>query len=134
MVGGADWLVREDEVRQVLEERLNTRFERRRLPVGLRTDGSVREHEFDLVSSDGKIVGEIKTFEPLPSGSAHARYRPSAKIGATFQACYLLEKVKAERKILVLTDSEFYEIFRDESDGIISRDIQILLIPVQMRA
>jgi len=119
------WEEKEGEVRQVLGKKLNTSFEKKKLLIGYKSNGTLKEHEFDLVSSDGKIIGEVKTFKPLKGGG-----RPSGKIDTTFQACYLLEKVIAQRKLLVLTDKKFYEIFKKESDGIVSKDIEILHVSV----
>ena len=119
------WEEKEEKVRKVLSKRFNAAFKRRKLLIGYKSNGTPKEHEFDLVSLDGEIVGEIKTFTPLKGGG-----RPSGKIDTTFQACYLLEKVKARRKLLVLTHKEFYKIFKKESDGIVSKEIEILHIPV----
>ena len=119
------WEEKEEKARQMLGKKFNTSFERRKLLIGYKSNGTPKKHEFDLVSSDGEIIGEVKTFKPLKGGG-----RPSGKIDTTFQACYLLEKVTARRKLLVLTNKEFYEMFKKESDGIVSKEIEILHIPV----
>lgn len=120
-----DWQEKEERVRRMLGKRLNTTFKKKRLPIGFKSDGTRKEHEFDLVSLDGEIIGEVKTFKPLKGGG-----RPSGKIDTTFQACYLLEKVEARRKLLVLTNKEFYMRFKKESDGIVSKEIEILHVQV----
>jgi len=121
-----DWEKKEQSIREQLSKEFNINLERRKLLIGHKSDGTPREHEFDLVSPDGKIVGEVKTFKPLKGGG-----RPSGKIDTSFQACYLLEKVKAQRKLLVLTNKEFFELFKKECDGIVSKDIEILYIPAE---
>lgn len=40
----------------------------------------------------------------------------------------MLEKVSARKKLLILTDSEFYKIFKRYSDGKISNEIEIVLL------
>ena len=119
------WEEKEEKIRKVLSEKFNTSFKRKKLLIGYKSNDTPKQHEFDLVSLDGDIIGEVKTFTPLKGGG-----RPSGKIDTTFQACYLLEKVIARRKLLVLTNNEFFKIFKKESDGIVSKEIEILYIPV----
>jgi len=38
--------------------------------------------------------------------------------------------VKAKRKMLVFTDKGFYDRFKKDTDGLLSEDIEIELIPV----
>jgi len=120
-----EWEEKEKKVRNILGKRLKTTFKRKKLHIGLKSDGTPKEHEFDLVSLNGEVVGEVKTFTPIKGGG-----RPSAKIDTTFLACFVLEKAKARRRLLVLTDEEFFRIFKKESNGIISKKIEILHIPV----
>jgi hypothetical protein len=54
---------------------------------------------------------------------------PSGKISDTYHACSILEKVKAENKLLLLTDRSFYEIFKRYSDGKISDRIETIFVP-----
>ncbi|MBM3253347.1 MAG: hypothetical protein FJZ16_03740 [Candidatus Omnitrophica bacterium] len=46
-------------------------------------------------------------------------------------ACFYLEKTKAEKKLLVLTDKEFYSRFTKDADGLISENIEVLYIPMK---
>ena len=46
----------------------------------------------------------------------------------------MLEKVSAKKKLLILTDPKFYEIFRRYSEGKISKEIEIVLLPYRKDA
>jgi len=81
-------------------------------------------HNFDLVSEDNHIVAEVKSHQLTKGGNV-----PSGKISDTYQACFMLEKVSAKKKLLILTDSRFYEIFRRYSEGKISEEIEIVFLP-----
>jgi len=81
-------------------------------------------HNFDLVSEDNQIVAEVKSHQLTRGGNV-----PSGKISDTYQACFMLEKVSAKKKLLILTDSKFYEIFKRYSEGKISEEIEIVLLP-----
>ena len=119
----SNWRKKEEYVRKVLGKRFGVKFEEREVPLqGL--DGSYR---FDLVSLDGSIVGEVKTYiYSLPSGS-----RPSAKIAHASEAClFLMHAQDAKRKLLVFTDREFHHNYKKERQGRIaeSNGIEILLV------
>lgn len=80
-------------------------------------------HNFDLVSEDNQIVAEVKSHKLTKAGNI-----PSGKISDTYQACFMLEKVSAKKKLLILTDCKFYEIFTRYSEGKISKEIEIVLL------
>jgi hypothetical protein len=107
----------EHAVRNILEKMLGLSLKKCKLVVGYDSKGKPQIHEFDLVSDDAGIVGEIKSEEK--SRSNYER---------TLNDCLFLAKVKAKKKLLVLTNKEFYEYFRAKSDGLISKDIEIMLI------
>jgi len=86
-------------------------------------------HNFDLVSEDSQIVAEVKSHQLTKGGNI-----PSGKISDAYQACFMLEKVSAKKKLLILTDSKFYEIFRRYSEGKISKEIEIVLLPYRNEA
>lgn len=83
-------------------------------------------HQFDAVSSDGRIVAEIKTASGRTSGGKH----PSGKRASAFEQLYFLSLTKAELKLLILTDIEFFEIMQAKTAGIIPTQIQLLQCPL----
>ncbi|XES78565.1 MAG: hypothetical protein ACBZ72_06755 [Candidatus Bathyarchaeia archaeon] len=110
-----------------MQQRFACAFEPRKLQVGKLPDGSVW-HNFDLVSFDCKIVAEVKAHTMTKTGNI-----PSAKIDNTYTACSMLEKVNAEKKFLLLTDMDFYMVFKRYSNGKIDEKIVIQLIPEENR-
>lgn len=80
---------------------------------------------FDGVSTDGKIVAKVINHSGFTSGNN----KPIAKIRNTFAECYFLSLTESLNRYLVMTDPEFYQIFKDESEGLlISNNIHLLLI------
>lgn len=78
---------------------------------------------FDGVSKNAEIVVKVQHH----SGNTSGGNKPTAKIRNTFADCYFLSLANAERKILVFTNQEYYEIFKNESDGLLE-GIELLLI------
>ena len=113
----------EDAARHWLERKFGLPFSKRSLQVGFKSDGKPALHSFDLVSEDGQIVVEVKSHQLTRSGKA-----PSGKISDAYSACLMLEKVAARMKLLVLTDYEFYAIFRRYSDGKIHKGIEMICL------
>jgi len=113
-------------VREQLKEKFGQPFVKRFLPVGRCADGSPATHEFDAVSADGRIVVGIKSSSGKTSGGRH----PSGKIAAAYKELYFLSLVKAERRILVLTDREFYRILGNDCDGKLAPGLELMLIPL----
>jgi len=109
-------------VRDWLEQKYGVKFGRSRLPLR----GCAGVHYFDAVSSDGRIAAEIKTASGRTSGGKH----PSGKRASAFEQLYFLTLAKAETKVLVLTDSEFFEIMTAKTAGVVPRDIQLLRCPL----
>lgn len=106
-----------------LQKKFGFSFSKRNLQIGWKSDGKPAMHNFDFVSGDGQIVAEVKSHQLTRSGNV-----PSGKISDTYKACLMLEKVSAQKKFLILTDSKFYEIFKRYSDGKISKEIEIVLL------
>jgi hypothetical protein len=109
-----------------LSERIGQRFTKRLLTVGKRSDGSDRTHEFDAVSTDGRIVAGIKSSSGKTSGGNF----PSGKVASAYQELFFLSLADAENRILVLTNPDFYEIMRNHTDGCLSGGLKLLLIPL----
>lgn len=105
--------------RKKLEELFGVPLPKRKLIIGRDSEGFPKLHEFDLVSKGLHIVGEIKS---------------GRNVAGTFKGalndCFYMSKVKAKRKIMVLTDKTFYTYFKSKSDGVISDDIEVIFIQV----
>lgn len=119
-------LVKERTVRKILSKKLGTKVVKKKLVYAV-VDGQPRTHEYDLVANikDGLLVGEVKA----SSYSSEARY--PTKRARAFEGCVYLQAIKAARKILVCTEREFFEHFKDDVKGLISDDIEIMLIEVK---
>ena len=107
---------KEDFVRKRLEEMFGELLLKRRLIIGYDSRKFPKIHEFDLVSVDGEIVGEI-------TSTRKDEYKAVVN-------CYYLTRVQAKKKILALTDTEFYSFFKSKYDGVLPKDIEILLVRV----
>jgi hypothetical protein len=114
----------ENAAKKWLQNKFNISFSRRNLQVGLKSNGKPALHNFDLVSEDNQIVAEVKSHQ-LTKGENI----PSGKVSDTYQACFMLEKVTTKKKLLILSDPKFFEIFKRYSEGKISKEIEIVLLP-----
>lgn len=116
----------EHAIRQRMGERLGVQLEKRKLVVGRRADGSERFHEFDGVSSDCQIVIEVKTNElKATSEKPRGRYDSAIKQALTLDL-YLLSRISAKKKLLVLTDHPLFLICEKDMDGLLAADTQIV--------
>jgi hypothetical protein len=106
-----------------LSKKFTQNFSPKSLQVGVKIDDTPALHNFDLVSEDGQIVAEVKSHRFTASGNI-----PSAKISDTYACCGMLEKVAAKQKLLILTDTAFYRLFKRYSDGKIAKSIKIICI------
>lgn len=104
-------------VRSQLEKMFGVPLHKRKLVVGHDSNGMPQIHEFDVVSDDMSIIGEIK------SGKRTGSNYKSALVD-----CLYLSKVKTQHKMLILTNKEFYKHFKDKSEGIIGKDIHVMHI------
>src|SRR5579859_5749518 len=109
-------------VRSWLEARYGQQFHSEFLPLA----GCAGRHEFDAISADGKIVGAIK----CSSGKTSGKKNPSGKLASLFQELYFLASVDAEKRLVVLTNREFFEIVQVRTNGKLSRNIEILDCPL----
>lgn len=106
-------------VRDRLRERYGHDFGPRVLP--LEPGGS---HEFDAVSSDGRIVASIKANSGLTSGGNH----PTGKVATCLNEVYFLTLVDADERLLVLTNPNFHAIFTRAAAGQIARGVKVELL------
>lgn len=111
------------QVRKRLEEQEGMALPAARVAVGKKSDGTQRQHLFDLVAENGTLVGEVRTY--TIEGSS----RPSGKFAHCYAACLYLYRARARRKILVLTDRAFWSRFRREGEGLIE-GIEVIHVPI----
>jgi hypothetical protein len=109
-------------VRTWLKDQYSIEFGKNALPLR----DCKGKHEFDAVSSNGKIVAEIKTASGWTSGGKH----PSGKRASAFEQLYFLSLVKADIKLLIITDAEFLEIMKARTTGIVPADIKLMKCPL----
>ena len=105
-------------VRDWLGRKFGKVFARRDLPLA----GCEGEQSFDAVSEDGKVVACIRFSSGLTSGGKF----PTGKRDAALRDLYFLLLANAERKLLVLTDKEFFKLFSDRRRFKIHSSIDIL--------
>ena len=113
-------------VEPYVRERLSERFSQTFSSVFLPLAGCCGSHEFDAVSADGRIVCGIKSSSGVTSGGKI----PSGKIAGAYQELYFLASVDADKRFLVLTDEEFYELLARNMGEKLSREIQLLYCPL----
>lgn len=104
-------------IRSFVGEMLGVSLKKHKLVIGYDSKNKPQIHEFDLVSDDMSIIGEIKS----------GRKSRGNFLGA-LSDCLFLTKVKAKKKLLILTDKEFYAHFKVRSEGVVSKNIEIILI------
>jgi hypothetical protein len=115
----------EGRVRAFLEQKFRTPLPSKKLVVGIASDGRHRFHEFDGASPDGRLVIEIKTnqLKSTPD-NPHGRYFSAIK-WALVGDLYMLERVEAKQKLLVLTDRPLFEIFSKDMDGMLPSNTHV---------
>jgi hypothetical protein len=105
----AKWRRREEKVREALERELGVSLPEKKVFL----TGTDRAYKFDMVSSDGTIVGETKTY------TWRGKRIPYAKIAHASEAClFLLHAKDAKTRLLVLTDREFYQHYVRSRQGL----------------
>ncbi len=80
-----------------------------------------RQKQFSCVSAGEDIIATVLNHGGRTSGGN----MPTAKIRSTYADCYFLSLTGAKRKIIVLTNPEFFQIFKEDSEGML-RDIELL--------
>ena len=118
----------ERKVRNILKNKFQKKFYTKRtnrtLIISHRSNGETIKHEFDLVSEDKSIIGEVKSYKYTKKAHANTRFP------RTLEACRYLEMITAEKKVLVLTNEKTYKVMQHDLDGLISSDIEIIHINV----
>lgn len=108
-------------VRNWLAKRYQTSFEEHEKALELLTGG---RHRFDAMSKDNLIVAGIKASAERESGSK--RRVGAGAIKSAFTELYFLSLIQAKKKLLVLTNRGFYEIFKRRSKGKVWPDTEVL--------
>lgn len=101
----------EEKVRKKLERELGVALYKKRIQI---IEGV--EHEFDFVSEDGSIIGEVKTSGEGRSGLTHKRFQTI--FGDISRDCLLLLALRrAKKRMFVLTDETVYRRFQGSQYG-----------------
>jgi len=111
----------ENLVRVKLEEIFGTRFRKRKLIIGFDSRKRPKIHEFDFVSEDMEIVGELKSGKCSRTNYERA-----------FVDCVYLSKIKASTKLMIFTNKSLYEYFKDNSEGLISKDVRVIFFALDV--
>lgn len=108
----------EDKIRKRLSKRFGVELKNRKL-------ADTFKHHFDMVSSDEKIVGEIKTNGP----DKNTGKMRSAHEGAFAQDCLkLLGCKKAKKRYFILTNRRLYEAFKESQTGKCAARLGIIIL------
>jgi hypothetical protein len=101
----ASWKEKEDKVREILERELKVELPKKEVSL----TGAREPYEFDMVSPDGTVVGETKSYT---LGKGYPETKPWAKVAHTSEACLFLKHAKdAKKRLLVLTDRRFHDFY-----------------------
>jgi len=119
----------EERARKVLGTKLGKTFHKRKLTIGCDSNGKDVKHEFDLVSEDKEIVGEVKSGKLGNESTKEAGYSSTRKFRLIGDIFYL-ERTKASHKLLILTDKDLFDKFRKDMDGLLTTDIEIIHLPI----
>jgi hypothetical protein len=120
-----DRLGREEKVRERIGMQLGIQLAKRDLVVGTTAGGAEKRHEFDGVSPDGQVVIEVKTNElKVVPGKPRGRYGSAIKHALVLDL-YMLSRINAKTKLLVLTDRPLYDLFSRDMDGLLAPDTRI---------
>lgn len=113
-------------IRKMISEKYDKKFYEKRkdkqLVIGKRSSGEPILHEFDLVSEDKTIIGEIKNYRHTLKAHANTRFPRVLKDGI------FLERVPAIKKLMIFTEKQTFEAMKRDLDGIISSEVELVYI------
>lgn len=115
----------EKRVRRFFELKNGWKLSKEALEIGRKDDGTPLMHEFDLVSEDGAIVGECKSYKWTEGGNY-----PQGKISTANEALFFLSRANAEEKFLVLEEDvslrgkSLPEVYASRSSGLMD-DVEV---------
>jgi hypothetical protein len=110
----------EELVRERLETMLGKKLRKGKLILRCNTKRQPQIHEFDLISEDMSVIGEVK------SGKHSMTNYRSALVD-----CLYLSRTRVPRKLMVFTNKQLCEYFRRSSEGLVSRDIDVIFVDVK---
>lgn len=114
----------ERRIRERLSKRFNTHLEKRKLEI---KDGVLAE--FDLVSKNGRILGQIKSSAPRRTGKLKGQIRRQTQFGDCSRDCLLLAAMKkAKTRLFILTDKTVYAEFRKSPQGKAAECLRVKII------
>lgn len=116
----------ERKVREILQEEYHALLPKQRLPIGVKSNGEKRYHEFDGVSPDQRIVFEVKSNQVTATKAKPTGRYFSAIKWALLSDVYLLSRIPAQTRLLVLTDRTLFDICREDMDGLLPENTQII--------
>lgn len=116
----------EKKVREMLQEEYHSPLAKMRLPIGTKSNGERLYHEFDGVSPDQGIVFEVKSNQVMATKTKPAGRYFSAIKWALLSDVYLLSRIPAQTRLLVLTDKALFDICREDMDGLLPENTQII--------
>ena len=121
-----------EKVQKILEREFKTTFERNKtITVGRNSNGETKTHKFDLVSTNGKIVVEVKSCKFKNKRTQKSEYNSTRK-WRILGDCFYLSKAKgAKKRLMVLTNKELYTQFKNDMDGLLDPKIEIRYIPIR---
>ncbi|MDO8747734.1 MAG: hypothetical protein Q7J72_01280 [Candidatus Omnitrophota bacterium] len=85
-------------------------------------------HRFDVVAKDRSLVAGIKTSSLRDNGRVG-----TGTIKSTYTEIYFLSIVKADKKLMILTDKRYCDYFQGKSKGKIVQDVEIIYCPLPKR-
>ena len=117
----------EQYVREWCSRKYGIKFEDHEKEIKLTTGG---KHRFDVVSKDGNVVAGIKTSALRENGRVG-----TGVIKSTFTELYFLSLVKANTRLMILTDKEYCEHFQRISNGKVATGIEIIhySLPIEVQ-
>lgn len=116
---------KEELARYILSKNLGMELVRGKLVIGKNKFGMPLFHEFDAVSKDGEVVGEIKS---------NRLGRNQSSFNLVLADCFFLAKMKARRKFMVLTNRRLYNFFLAKTAGILPSGIEVIHIQVELQS
>jgi hypothetical protein len=116
----------EDKVRQRIGDQYGLKLTKRKLVVGRTAAGVERHHEFDGVAPDGQVVIEVKTNELKATPEKPKGRYDSAIKQALALDLYMLSRIHAKTKLLVLTDRPLFDLCIRDMDGLLDPDTRIV--------
>lgn len=126
---------REAKVREILGNKFKVKFrvklKERELEIGKKKNGDPLTHCFDLVSPNQNIIGEIKSYKFKNKNTKKSGYNTTRKPRLLADAFYL-ERVRAKKKLLVLTNAALYNEFNQAFGRILKKvKIDLHLVPIK---